>query len=113
MATIEMTEKRLSDVVRYEEPTALYSRDQVVAGADLEVGNLLKISADGVATLASATDTPTAVAIYKAQNGSRATVIARHAVINEQGVIYPSGATDAQKKTINAGLKLNGILVRS
>lgn len=113
MSVIELTEKRLSEVVRFEEPVAMYSRDTATAGADIKVGDLIKVAANGTATVIAAAETPNGVAIYPASNGNAFTYLARHAVVNGTGINYPDGATDAQKKAMVLGLKTAGILVRT
>ncbi|MDD5395231.1 MAG: head decoration protein [Thiothrix sp.] len=112
MATIEMTDKRLSEVVRYEEPVSLYSRDYGKAATEIKVGDLLKIAANGDVSVIAAADTPSAVAIYQAESDNAVTYIARHAIVNSAGINYPDGSTADQKKAMIAGLKAAGILVR-
>ncbi|MEB4590019.1 head decoration protein [Candidatus Thiothrix sp. Deng01] len=111
MPVIDTLGKRQSDVIRYEEPTALYSRDTATAGSAIALGQMLTI-ANGTATVTPAAGTPNAVAIYDAANGEKVTVLARHAIVNESGLVYPVGATAEQKNAMNAAIAEVGILVR-
>lgn len=112
MPVLETLGKRQSDVIRFEEQTAAYSRDAVTAGAAIALGQLLTVTG-GTATVTAATGTPNAVAIYDAAIGEKVTVLVRHAIVNESGLTYPASVTAEQKKTMNGGLNAVGILVRA
>ena len=112
MPVTTLTDKRVSDILRYEEPTAQYSRSVFFAAAVIIAGDLLKIDASGNATVAVVTDLPTAVAIYPVAPGEKFTAIARHAVVNINNLNWASGITAAQKATQIASLSGVGILAR-
>lgn len=111
MPVTTLTDKRVSDVLRYE-AIAQYSRSVFTASAAIVAGDLLKIDASGNATVAAVADLPTAVAIYPAATGEKFTAIARHAVVNINNINWASGITAAQKAAQIASLSGAGILAR-
>ena len=112
MPVTTLTDKRVSEILRYEEPIAQYSRSVFTASAAIVAGDLLKIDASGNATVAAVADLPTAVAIYPAASGEKFTAIARHAVVNINNINWASGITAAQKAAQIASLSGVGILAR-
>ena len=112
MPVTTLTDKRVSEILRYEEPTAQYSRSVFTASGAIVAGDLLKIDPAGNAIAAAVVDLPTAVAIYPAAIGEKFTAIARHAVVNINNINWASGITAAQKAAQLASLSGVGILAR-
>ena len=112
MPVTTLTEKRVSDILRYEEPTAQYSRSVFFAAAVIIPGDLLKIDPAGNAIAAAVVDLPTAVAIYPAAIGEKFTAIARHAVVNINNINWAAGINAPQKAGQISSLAGVGILVR-
>lgn len=115
--------KNLGDVLKYEAPN-LYSREAAVvaAGQNLAIGTVLgRTTADGkLRALAPAATDGTETAIGVLANDIDATLIdredalliARHAIVARNGLIWPAGMTDPQKAAALGQLEAIGILVR-
>ena len=117
----------LGDVLKFEESN-LYSRDEVTilagSGSDraLVVGEVVGAqTSDGkvVALDPGAADgTEVAIGVLTADvtapDGADAdgVMIARHAIVSDAGLVWPSGITAPQQTTAIAQLKVAGILVR-
>jgi hypothetical protein len=113
----------LSDIVKYEEPTNLYSRDDVtvISGQNLEIGAVVgRITASGKITrLAPAAGDGSqvaygvmAAAVDASAADKRGPMIARHAICSDKGLVWPGGITAPQKATAVDQLRTAGILVR-
>lgn len=114
MAVQETLGKRFSEVVRYEEPIALYSREQATTNGAVSLGQLLTLDyATGVCVVTAAGGAANAVAIADCTAGGKVAVLARHAIVNANGVTYPAGTTAEQKQAMHDGLRSVGILVRA
>ena len=115
--------KYLGDVLKYEAPN-LYSREAAVvaAGQNLAIGTVLGCkTADGkLHALAPAASDGTETAIGVLATDTDATLIdredalliARHAIVARNGLIWPAGITAPQKAAATAQLTALGILVR-
>jgi hypothetical protein len=113
----------LGDLLKYEAPN-LYSRDQVTVAA----GQVLALGAVvGVITASSkvkvvdpsATDGSEVAAgvLIQAVDANLADrddglIVARHAIVADHALVWPTGITVAEKKSASAQLKALGILVR-
>ncbi len=113
----------LGDLLKYEAPN-LYSRDQVTVAA----GQVLALGAVvGVITASSkvkvvdpsATDGSEVAAgvLLQAVDANLADrddglIVARHAIVADHALVWPTGITVAEKKSAVAQLKALGILVR-
>ena len=113
----------LGDLVKYEAPN-LYSREQatVAAGQNLPLGAVVgRVTATGKlkALDPSATD-GTEVAAGVLGNAVDATLIdredailiARHAIVARNALVWPAGITTAQQLAAIAQLEARGIVVR-
>ncbi len=115
--------KNLGDVLKYEAPN-LYSREAAVVatGQNLAIGTVVaRKTADGklyalapaasdgteVAAGVLATDTDATLA-----ERSDAVLVARHAIVARNGLIWPAGITAPQKASAEAQLAARGVLVR-
>lgn len=118
--------KRIADVVLFEEPTCAYSRDEItlVAGSGaITIGEVLgKITASGKYTPLDTTaedgsQTAAAVALEKvtvaASTDSTSVALLRHAVVKDGGLDWPAGISAGDKTTAKAALKALGILIRT
>lgn len=115
--------KNLGDLLKYEAPN-LYSREAatVAAGQNLQLGTVLgRKTADGklYALAPAATDgTETAIGVLATDTDATlidredALLIARHAIVARNGLIWPAGITAPQKAAAEAQLTALGILVR-
>ena len=115
--------KNLGDVLKYEAPN-LYSREAAVvaAGQNLAIGTVLgRKTADGkLHALAPAANDGTEAAIGVLATDTDATLIdredalliARHAIVARNGLIWPTGISASQKAAATAQLTALGILVR-
>jgi hypothetical protein len=114
----------LSDLVKYEEDCLAYSRNQetVAAGQNLGIGVVVaRRSADGkLYALDPAAGDGTEVALGILIESVDATlmdkpalIVARHAIVADRAVIWPSGITGPQKAAAIAQLESRGILLRS
>lgn len=115
--------KNLGDVLKYEAPN-LYSREAAVvaAGQNLAIGTVLgrKIADGKLHALAPAASDGTEAAIGVLATDTDATLIdredalliARHAIVARNGLIWPAGITAPQKATATAQLTALGVLVR-
>ena len=122
MPVISQT-NNLGDLLKYEAPN-LYSREAVVvaAGQNLAIGTVLgRKTADGkLHALAPAAGDGTEAAIGVLATDTDATLIdredailvARHAIVARQALIWPAGITAPQKAAAVAQLTTLGILVR-
>lgn len=113
----------LGDLLKYEAPN-LYSRDQVTVAA----GQVLALGAVvGVITASSkvkvvdpsASDGSEVAAgvLIQAVDANMADrddglIVARHAIVADHALVWPTGITVAEKKSASAQLKALGILVR-
>ena len=113
----------LGDLLKYEAPN-LYSRDQVTVAA----GQVLALGAVvGVITASSkvkvvdpsASDGSEVAAgvLIQAMDANLADrddglIVARHAIVADHALVWPTGITVAEKKSAIAQLKALGILVR-
>lgn len=123
MAVINET-PYLSDLLKYEEDCLGYSRNSetVAAGQNLGLGTVVgKKLADSklYALDPAATDgTETAVGVLiepvdATLIDKTGLIVARHAIVADRAVVWPSGITNAQKATAIAQLESLGILVRA
>lgn len=115
--------KNLGDVLKYEAPN-LYSREAAVvaAGQNLAIGTVLgRKTADGkLHALAPAANDGTEAAIGVLATDTDATLIdredalliARHAIVARNGLIWPAVITVPQKAAAEAQLSALGVLVR-
>ena len=115
--------KNLGDVLKYEAPN-LYSREAAVvaAGQNLAIGTVLgRKTADGkLNALAPAANDGTEAAIGVLATDTDATLIdredalliARHAIVARNGLIWPAVITVPQKAAAEAQLSALGVLVR-
>ena len=121
MPTIE-EQNRLGDVLKYEADN-LYSRDEatVASGQNLTIGTVVSVvTSDGkvVALDPSASDGSEVAAGVLGQDidtvsGDKISwIVARHATVSEDGLVWPDGITAGQLAIAIAQLKSLGILVR-
>jgi hypothetical protein len=113
----------LGDLLKYEAPN-LYSRDQVTvtAGQVLALGAVVGVitaSAKVKVVDPSATDGSEVAAgvLIQAVDANLADrddglIVARHAIVADHALVWPTGITVAEKKSAIAQLKALGILVR-
>jgi len=113
----------LGDLLKYEAPN-LYSRDQVTvaAGQVLALGAVVGVitaSAKVKVVDPSATDGSEVAAgvLIQAVDANLADrddglIVARHAIVADHALVWPTGITVAEKKSASAQLKALGILVR-
>jgi hypothetical protein len=112
----------LGDLLKYEAPQ-LYSRDAitVATGQNLTLGTVVGIkTADGKARILApaatdGTETAAGVLIQSVDATSADTkgvMVARHAMVADNALVWPAGITDNQKATAVAQLKAIGILIR-
>lgn len=120
MASVSTT-NNIADLVKYE-AGAQYSRDLgiIAAAQNLTVGTVLSTKGGKFYVLApGASDgTELAVAVLGSDcdatlaDTGNATIIARHATVSRNALVWPAGITAPQKVTAEAQLKALGILVR-
>lgn len=114
----------VSDLVKYEEEDLEYSRDSVVvaAGQNLSIGTVVgKKTSDGkLYALAPTANDGTQDAVGVLVQSVDATlidntgvIIARHAILSDRAVVWPSGITASQKAAAIARLEAKGVLIRS
>lgn len=113
----------LGDLLKYEAPN-MYSRDQatVAAGQNLPIGAVVgrnTATAKLNAVNPTANDgTEVAVGVLASNvdasliDREDAILIARHAIVARNALVWPAGVTAAQKATAIAQLESRGILVR-
>ena len=113
----------LGDLLKYEAPN-LYSRDQgtVAAGQVLALGTVVGVitaSSKVKVVDPSATDGSEVAAgvLLQAVDANLADrddglIVARHAIVADHALVWPTGITVAEKKSAVAQLKALGILVR-
>lgn len=115
-------QNRLGDVLKYEADN-LYSRDEVTvaSGQNLTTGTVIGVvTADGkvVALDPSANDGSEIAAgvlcedIDTVSGDKTSWIVARHATVSEDGLVWPDGITAGQLAIAMAQLKSLGILVR-
>ena len=115
--------KYLGDVVKFEDDMKLYSRDTVtlITGQNLAVGTVVSIiTASGKITqlnTAGADGSQLAVGVLVEDVNATAadvltTIIARFAVVADNGLTWPGGITAPNKVTATNQLKTAGIIVR-
>lgn len=113
---------RLGDIIKYEAPN-LYSREEIMVGSgqNLTIGTVVAaLTADGkmVAFNPTATDGSEVVAGVIAESIDATTaetkswMIARLAIVSDDGLIWPGGITASQLVTATKQLKQLGILIR-
>ena len=113
----------LGDLLKYEAPN-LYSRDQVTiaAGQNLAIGTVVGIetATSKIKQIDPAATDGTEVAVGGLATSVDATLIdredgiliARHAVVADHALTWPSGITPLDKAAAIAQLKAAGVLVR-
>lgn len=113
----------LGDLLKYEAPN-LYSRDQVTvaAGQVLELGAVVGVitaSAKIKVVDPSASDGSEVAAgvLIQAVDANLADrddglIVARHAIVANHALVWPTGITVAEKQSAIAQLKALGVLVR-
>jgi hypothetical protein len=113
----------LGDLLKYEAPN-LYSRDQVTvaAGQVLALGAVVGVvtasskvkAVDPSATDGSQTSAGVLIQAVDANLADRddGLIVARHAIVADHALVWPTGITVAEKKSASAQLKALGILVR-
>jgi len=114
----------LGDLLKYEEDSLNYSRDQVTveSGQNLELGAVVgRVTATGKVkrfdpNATDGADLPAGI-LLGACNATLierddALLLARHAVVATHAVVWPSGITAEQKAAATAGLEARGILIR-
>jgi hypothetical protein len=113
----------LGDLLKYEAPN-LYSRDQVTvaAGQVLALGAVVGVitanskvkAVDPSATDGSQTAAGVLIQAVDANLADRddGLIVARHAIVADHALVWPTGITVAEKKSASAQLKALGILVR-
>ena len=113
---------RLGDVLKYEAPN-LYSRDEVTVanGQNLAIGTVVGVlTADGtVAALdPSASDGSEVAAgviasdVDASSSATASWMVARHAIVSDDGIVWPGSINAAQLATAITQLKQLGILIR-
>jgi len=121
---MQITEgKNLADVLKYEAPN-LYSREVAVvaAGQNLAIGTVVSchtVTGKLHALALAATDgTETAVGVLATDTEAMlidrddAVLIARHAIVARNALIWPAAITAVQKSAAEGQLAALGILVR-
>lgn len=121
MPTIE-EQNRLGDVLKYEADN-LYSRDEatVASGQNLAIGTVVGVvtsSCKIVALDPSGNDGSEVAAgvlcehIDTVSGDKTSWIVARHATVSEDGLVWPDGITAGQLAIAIAGLKSLGITLR-
>lgn len=116
--------KYIADVVKFEESRLDYSRDVgiVAAGQNLAIGVVVakKTTTGKLHALNPSASDGTQTAVGVLIQDVDATLIdktgvfvARHAVVADNALVWPSGISAAQKAAAIAQLEAKGILVRS
>ena len=112
----------LADLLKYE-ADLLYSRDEVTvaSGQNLSLGTVVGIkTSDGKARLLApaATDGTEVAAgallfpVNATSADTQGVMVARHAIVADTGLVWPSGITAPQKTAAIAHLKSIGLLIR-
>ncbi|MEQ6340523.1 MAG: head decoration protein [Gammaproteobacteria bacterium] len=114
----------LGDLIKYEEDSLNYSRDQVTveSGQNLELGAVVgRVTATGKVkrfdpNATDGADLPAGI-LLGACNATLierddALLLARHAVVATHAVVWPTGITAEQKAAATAALEARGILIR-
>ena len=114
----------LGDLLKYEEETLRYSRDQVTvaAGQNLELGAVVgRVTAtakikrfDPAATDGSEQPAGILLEAVDATLADRddGILLARHGIVASHAVVWPAGITPEQKAAAIAALETRGILIR-
>jgi len=121
MTTLTET-RNLGDLLKYEAPNA-YSRDTgaVAAGQTLALGTVLgRETATGklrALTPAATNGSQTAVAVLAQQADANladveALIVARHAIVARNALVWPAGITAPQRTAAEAALTALGIVIR-
>lgn len=115
--------QNLGDLLKYEAPN-LYSRDRVTlaAGENLSLGTVLgQVKASGqVRQLDPAASDGTQIAVgvliqdcdARAGERSDGLMVARHAILSDRALQWPTALTAVQQQTALSELKALGLLVR-
>ena len=114
--------KNLGDLLKYEAPNQ-YSRDTGVmaAGQTLALGTVLgRETATGklrALTPAATNGSQTAVAVLAQQADANladveALIVARHAIVARNALVWPAGITAPQRTAAEAALTALGIVIR-
>jgi hypothetical protein len=114
----------LGDLLKYEEASLRYSRDQVTvaAGQNLELGAVVgRVTAtaqikrfdpaatDGTEQPAGILLEPVDASLADRPDGL---MLARHGIVASHAVVWPAGITAPQKAAAIAALEAHGILIR-
>ena len=114
----------LGDLLKYEEESLRYSRDQVTvsAGQNLELGAVVgRVTAtakikrfdpaatDGTEHAIGLILEPIDATLIDREDGI---LLARHGIVASHAVVWPAGITAGQKATAIAALETRGILIR-
>ena len=107
---------RAAEAISYIVPD--FSLDQVTFSSSNNIASMQVVKgADTAVVPALAADTTGLFLSYNAYNATSAAVrgvaIKRHAVVNRNLIVYPSGATAPQRAAIDAALLAATIVVRS
>jgi hypothetical protein len=114
----------LGDLLKYEEETLRYSRDQVTvaAGEVLELGAVIgRVTATGKIKhfdpeAIDGTEMPAGILLGEVDASLAdfpdAVILARHGIVASNAVIWPEGLTVPQKAAALAALEARGILIR-
>jgi hypothetical protein len=124
MSTVFTELINLGDLVKYEEVSQGYSRDTVTAAPNLTmvlgtvVGFMSDVQQIRQLTLAASDGSQKACGILlnaidtHAAGNHDTVILARHAVVSSDYLVWPAGITAEEKATAIAQLKTLGILVR-
>jgi hypothetical protein len=114
----------LGDLLKYEEETLRYSRDQVTvaAGEVLELGAVIgRVTATGKIhrfdpAATDGTGTPAGILLGEVDASLAdvpdGVILARHGIVASGAVVWPEGITAPQKAAALAALEARGILIR-
>lgn len=123
MPTVFSESMNLGDLLKYEAPN-LYSRDRVtvVAGQTLPLGAVVGMvtatgkvkqidpsATDGSQYAAGVLMQAVDAALAERQDGL---MVARHAIVSDHALQWPTGITTAEQQAAQAQLKALGVLVR-
>ena len=114
----------LGDLLKYEEETLRYSRDQVTvaAGASLELGAVVgRVTTTGKIErfdhdATDGTEHPAGILLGEVDASlgdyPDGIMLARHGIVASVAVVWPEGITSPQKAAAIAALETRGILIR-
>jgi hypothetical protein len=123
MPTVFTESMNLGDLLKYEAPN-LYSRDRVTvaAGQNLPLGAVIGVvtatgkvkqidpsATDGTQVAAGVLMQACDAALAERTDGL---IVARHAIVSDHALQWPSGITTAEQQAAVAQLKSLGVLVR-